>query len=94
MTDGGCAASALPDLQGEWSAQEAFVAGSASQRTKDADYLDAFAARLIAGPRKRAAWEAPISAHQHDPEFARNAGQLIQGLAQSIRAGLADKASR
>lgn len=89
MTDGGCAASSRP-LDRDSDLTDAFAAGEAAQSVRDADYLDAFAARLIAGPRKREAWEAPISAHQHDPEFARNAGQLIQGLAQSIRAGLAD----
>jgi hypothetical protein len=42
-----------------------------------------------AGPRPRAAWEAPINPNQHDREFASAAAALIQGLASSIRAGLA-----
>jgi hypothetical protein len=88
MTDGGCASSSREldrcDLD------DAFAAGEAAQRVRHADYLDAFAARLIAGPRKRESWEAPISPHQHDPAFARDAGTLITGLAQSIRAGIAD----
>ena len=88
MSDGGCVSNqrALDrcDLT------DSFAAGAAAQRVRDADYLDAFARRLIEGPRKRETWETPISAEQHDPDFARPAAQLITGMAQTIRAGLSD----
>lgn len=89
MTDGGCAASSRP-LERDGDLIHAFAAGEAAQKVRDADFVDAFAERLRAGPRKRASWEKPISPHQHDQDFAVRAAALINGLAQSIRTGLTD----
>lgn len=67
---------------------DAYAAGAGAQRVRDAAFLDAYAARIVAGPRQRESWEPPANTDQHDPAFARETAALITGLAQSIRTGL------
>jgi hypothetical protein len=75
MTDGGCAASSLPNLCGDWDPQDAFAAGCAAQTTRHADYLDAYAAQL---------------GERYDADTAGTLKPIIAGLATTIRAGIAD----
>lgn len=72
MTDGGCAASsrALDDTD---LMLDSFAAGEAAQKMRDADYVDAFAARL---------------GERYDADTAASMTPILAALAQTIRTGL------
>jgi len=74
MTDGGCAASSRP-FDRDSDLTDAFAAGEAAQSARNADYLDAYAAKL---------------GERYDPDTAGTLEAIIAGLATTIRAGLAD----
>lgn len=77
MTDGGCAASSRP-LDRRFTAASlelARVDGAIAQRRIDADYIDAFAAKIAA---------------RFDPDTAGTIKPIIAGLATTIRAGIPD----
>lgn len=55
-----------------------------------ADYIDAYAARVLAGPPARVEGGFPINRHLFPPDQAREYATLLRGLASSVRAGLTD----